>query len=100
MRPVDDGPHPEGKWGRRVEIGALRNVLGPSELDNPRPTCVTCSRIWHGKTGLPARCIVERALIMRVERGYIAIVHCHGASAILELGETTTELAIASRYVF
>jgi hypothetical protein len=55
------------------------------------PACVVCSREWSAKHALPAVVPVTSALLMREAfgRGYLAIVHCHGASCIVELGTET-----------
>lgn len=63
-------------------------------LDAPlTPTCVPCSLAWREThtDGLPGTVPVERALVMRETpgRGYLAIVHCHGKSAVVELGSET-----------
>lgn len=56
-----------------------------------RPACVQCSAKWAKKHALPAIVPVQRALIMceKPGRGYIAVVECHGASAVVELGQET-----------
>ncbi len=74
-----------------------------NELDNPRPACAVCSVEYTRRMGVPSRCIVDRALIMRepTGRGYLAIVHCHDASELVVFGdELPTNAAIAARVAF
>lgn len=86
---------------------ALDTLLGPHPLDelaNPRPSCASCSAAWSARTGIaPARTLVDRVLLVRdpATRTYRLVVHCHGASELLELGdELPTNAAIASRVAF
>ncbi len=79
---IDDGPH--GRESLTIKTGAV------AELDNPRPACAKCSASWTQRTGLaPARCLVERSLLVRdlASRTYRLVVHCHGAAELVELGE-------------
>lgn len=68
-----------------------------------RPVCVPCSAAWAKEHALPAVVPVERALIMRETpgRGYLAVVHCHGAVAIIAFGtETPSDNKIRSTRAF
>ena len=66
-----------------------------------RPTCGTCSADFRKRTGLPAAAIVERALILRADTGgYLAVVHCHGASDVIDLGPNPDELTVGAAVAF
>lgn len=91
----------------RIELPAGSEPVEPvvgvrSELERPRPSCSVCSADYAKRTGLPARCLVERALIVRdTSTGlYRAIVHCHGATELLELGDHTDAIAVSAAIAF
>lgn len=72
-----------------------------------RPGCVVCSKAWSEEWSerqrIPGLVPVDRATIMREHpgRGYLAVVHCHGADAIVEFGaETPSDNKIRSAKAF
>lgn len=71
-------------------------------LDPPRPTCAACSAVYSEQTGLPAKAIVERSLVIRdtLTGVYRAIVHCHGSSDIVELPPNPDEHAVNNARAF
>ena len=74
------------------------------ELEHPRPSCWPCTVAWsEERGGIPARVRVERSAIIRdvAARRYVAVVHCHERSEVVDLGEDIpTEQSIASRIAF
>ncbi len=89
--PIDDGPH-------------NHHALPSDELDNPLPSCAPCSAEWSKQHfHVPGRVRVDRSLLIRdlVGRRYLAVVHCHGASELVDFGEELpTNRAIAARVAF
>jgi hypothetical protein len=103
MKPIDDGPH----GGKRPVAGHIVGVTSDgravvSMRAPTNPVCSPCSRAWQARHKLPGHVPVERAIVIRdlPRARYVAVVHCHGASEVVELGEAPSETSVASVVAF
>lgn len=62
------------------------------------PRCHVCKEEWNRAHFVPGATLVAKLIVMREHpgRGYLAIVHCHGSSEVIELGtDLPTERALS-----